>query len=141
MDHVPLGVREQLHLDVARRRQVALEVDRVAAERGAGTIGRGPEGLTSSSSVPAAAIPIPPPPPAALTSTGYPIRPAASRASSTVPTVPAVPGTVCTPASATSARATALSFIRSMVAGGGPMKVNPASWTARANAACSDRNP
>ena len=40
-----MRVPEDLHLDVPRRREVALEVDRVAAEGGAGAVGAGAEGL------------------------------------------------------------------------------------------------
>ncbi len=92
-------------------------------------------------------MPRPPPPKAALTSSGKPIRAAASAR----PAVPsalalAVPGTVTlgrtgTPAAAMMALAAILSPMAWIVSGAGPTKTSPASAQARANAAFSDRNP
>jgi len=46
-----------------------------------------------------------------------------------------------TPASAMSFLALTFEPIASMAAGGGPIQVSPASMTARANSAFSERNP
>ena len=52
-----------------------------------------------------------------------------------------MPGTVGTPRADTAALAAILSPIVSIAAAGGPMKIRPASSSARANAAFSERNP
>lgn len=50
-------------------------------------------------------------------------------------------GSTGTPAAAISRLASILEPIASTASGGGPIQVSPASRTARANAAFSDRNP
>ena len=72
-------------------------------------------------------IPRPPPPAAALTITGNPTRRASASASSTLSIVPSLPGSTGTPASIIVRRASALSPIRRIVSGRGPMKVIPHS--------------
>ena len=63
------------------------------------------------------------------------------RAASRSATGSVVPGTIGTPASAISSRARVLEPMASIASAGGPMKVIPASWQARANAAFSARKP
>ena len=69
--HRAVGVAEQLHFDVARPRQPALEIDRRIAERGARfrprrAHGAGEIGCDRST----VRIPLPPPPATAFTSSG-----------------------------------------------------------------------
>src|SRR6516225_4848513 len=77
--------------------------------------------------------PRPPPPPAALTSTGYPIRPASVLA----PAVPAgsanPPGRTGRPAATACARAASLSPAASSTSAPGPTKMIPAASQARAS--------
>ncbi len=72
-------------------------------------------------------MPLPPPPAAAFTRTGKAV-------SSPV-------GTTGTPAATAISRAASLRPIRSITSGAGPIQVRPASATARANPALSDRKP
>ena len=77
-------------------------------------------------------MPRPPPPADALTSTGRSASVTAAGSSS---------GRTGTPAAAMSFLASTLEPIAAIAAGGGPIQVSPASSTACANAAFSDRNP
>ena len=126
---VAVRVGEDLDLDVARALEVALAEDRVVAERCARLSPAASSASASSVSVRTMRIPRPPPPAAAFTSSGKPI-------SSGVPL-----GSTGTPA------ATAVSFAASLspparnAAGGGPIHVRPASSTASANSALSERKP
>ena len=93
----------------------------------------------SSSGACTTRMPRPPPPNAALTSTGYPtVSPAAITSS---PAVTVAPGRTGTPACSMSALAASFEPMASIASGVGPTKVTPASAHARANGACSDRNP
>ncbi len=78
-------------------------------------------------------IPRPPPPYDALTSSG--------RGASTGTSSHHQDGSTGTPAVAASRLASALDPIAAMASGGGPTQTRPASSTARANAASSDRKP
>jgi hypothetical protein len=77
-------------------------------------------------------MPRPPPPADAFTSTGRSVSVIAAGSSSV---------STGTPAPAISRLASIFEPIASMAAGGGPTHVSPASSTARAKAAFSDRNP
>ena len=52
-----------------------------------------------------------------------------------------MPGTTGVPALVATSRAVSLSPIFSMASGGGPIQVKPASITARAKSAFSEKNP
>jgi hypothetical protein len=93
----------------------------------------------SSSAARTTRIPRPPPPATALTSTGNSHAGAGSASSPSA--VSASDGSVGTPASDIRRLAVSLTPIAAMAAGGGPTQVSPASTTARAKAAFSDRNP
>ena len=139
-------VAEQLDLDVTRRTDLALQVDRTVAERRRRLGRSGGQRGGQLGGLATRRIPRPPPPAAALTSNGKPIRSAsamiASRPSGrSTATGSRVPGTASTPTDRAISRARSLSPSASMTADGGPTKTSPASSTARANAARSDRNP
>ena len=85
--------------------------------------------------------PRPPPPKAALMATGRPCSSAKATTSSAPPTGSFVPGTSGAPAFMAMCRAATLSP-RSMIAcGEGPIQVSPASRTAWAKSAFSERKP
>ena len=86
-------------------------------------------------------MPRPPPPAEALSSTGYPTRSAAARASSTVATTPSEPGVTGTPALRISARAADFAPALRMVSPRGPMNTSPSRAQASAKPAFSDRKP
>ena len=86
----------------------------------------------SSASVRTTRMPRPPPPADAFTSTGRSASVIAAGSSS---------ASTGTPAAAISRLDSILEPIGSMASGGGPTQVSPASSTARANAAFSDRKP
>ncbi len=88
MHHVAVGVAEDLHLDVPRGVEVALEEHGAVAEAAAASRRRWPPRSAAPASLRTTRMPRPPPPNAALTSTGKPIcsaadgaRPAASAGS------------------------------------------------------------
>jgi hypothetical protein len=83
---------------------------------------------------------MPPPPPVAFTITGKPISRACATASSAVSSSP-VPAIIGTPAARASARAVCLPPNASSCSGVGPTNPMPASSTARAKSAFSDRKP
>ena len=85
-------------------------------------------------------IPLPPPPAAALISRGKPIASASARKASRSP-VGITEGATGTPFARANSIAEILSPIRRMVSGRGPMKTSPASPTARAKSAFSERKP
>ena len=85
-------------------------------------------------------ISLTPPPAAALMSKGNPMAAAFSTNSSTS-SVGITEGATATPFASAKSRAEILSPISAMVFASGPMKVMPASATADANAAFSDRKP
>lgn len=72
---------------------------------------------------------------------GSPCSSANARTSSAEPTGSVVPGTCGAPTFSAMWRAATLSPSLAMAAGGGPIQVSPASSTARANSAFSDRKP
>ena len=78
-------------------------------------------------------MPLPPPPAAAFTSSGNPTG-AGSDGSDDE-------GRTASPAALAAARAASLSPMVSITSGVGPTQARPASVTARAKAAFSDRNP
>jgi hypothetical protein len=80
-------------------------------------------------------IPLPPPPAEALITIGIPMPARCSGERS------CEPGTTGTPAAFIRSREGTFSPIASIAAGGGPIQTSPASRTARANAAFSERNP
>src|SRR5262245_7342170 len=86
---------------------------------------------------PTTRIPLPPPPAAAFTisGSGTPVR------SGSASPVTSQDSSTGTPASASSRFAASLSPIASMTSDGGPTQVSPASATARAKPARSDKNP
>src|SRR5947208_1998705 len=86
-------------------------------------------------------IPLPPPPATALRSTGSPSRSASLFACTWSATGRVEPGTIGTPAACMRRRASVLSPIARMAVAGGPMKVSPASATASANGARSEKKP
>ena len=73
--------------------------------------------------------------------TGHPAASPKVTTSSASVRATVVPGTTATPAFSAAWRADSLSPIISMADGGGPTKTAPASATARAKAASSDRKP
>ena len=116
-EDVAVVVAEHLDLDVARRRDHLLDVQRAVPERGL-RLGRGAlVGVVERRRAPSTSrMPLPPPPAAAFSSTGKPSSSAAASASSG-PAIPSVPGTSGTPAARISAFARALSPIRSITLG------------------------
>ena len=71
MDDAALAVAEDLHLDMPRPVEIALEIDRIVAERGLRLGLRQRQQLRrSSAALRASFMPRPPPPAAALISTG-----------------------------------------------------------------------
>ena len=86
-------------------------------------------------------MPMPPPPAAAFTISGKPISWAAATAASTSCRGSVVPAATGTPAAAIVLRALTLSPMRSIASGSGPIHTSPASFTAAANRADSDRKP
>ena len=80
-------------------------------------------------------------PAAAFTISGKPMRCASSMRRVSDAFSPSKPGTHGTPASIMRRLAAALLPIAAIACGVGPMKVRPASMTAWANAAFSDRKP
>ena len=85
--------------------------------------------------------PRPPPPCAALMATGSPCSDAKAVTSAADETGPSLPATNGAPTATAMPRAWTLSPSASMTWGSGPIQVNPASSTALANSARSDRNP
>ena len=85
--------------------------------------------------------PRPPPPKAALIATGKPCSFAKAVTSSAPATGSLVPATSGAPALAAIRRAETLSPNALIAAGGGPIQINPASITACAKSARSERNP
>jgi hypothetical protein len=73
--------------------------------------------------------------------TGKPIVFATSVASSTLLTAPSLPGMIGTPAAFAVSRARALSPMRRMASGGGPMNVSRHSPTISAKCGFSERKP
>ena len=126
---VTVAVPKELHLDVTRRLDVALEEDRVVAECRLGLAPRRLERASSSPAERTTRIPRPPPPAAALISSGS-------------PSVSASPvSTTGTPASCAIRFAASLSPPDRRASGGGPTQTSPAASTASASSALSDRNP
>jgi hypothetical protein len=131
-DHLPGRVTEELDLDVARGHDLALQVDGAVAEG-------------SSSAATTRRIPRPPPPATALMRG----KPTASTAASTAASCSgrstgagsSVPGTCGTSAARAVRRAASLPPSVAIVAADEPTNTSPASSTARANAARSDREP
>ena len=85
--------------------------------------------------------PRPPPPCAALIATGSPNSFAKARTSVLLATGSGVPATSGAPTCAAIFRAETLSPNAAIAAGGGPTQIKPASITACANLAFSERNP
>ena len=86
-------------------------------------------------------MPRPPPPKAALIAMGRPCWSAKSRTSWAEETGSAVPGTWGAFTFSAMCRAATLSPSWAIAAGGGPIHVRPASITAAANSAFSERKP
>ena len=95
----------------------------------------------NSSGACAARMPLPPPPSTGLISTGKPIRSASDRRRSALCSDPLYPGTMARPAAAIADFAASLLAILRMASGGGPMNSSPASRTASAKSAFSERKP
>ena len=72
---------------------------------------------------------------------GNPIRFASARRAESSTAEEFEPGVTGTPAASIRARARSLPPISSIASGDGPTQVSPASATARANSALSDRKP
>ena len=85
--------------------------------------------------------PRPPPPKAALMATGRPCSSAKATTSSASLTGSLVPGTSGAPALVAMCRALTLSPREMIASGEGPIQVSPASMTAWAKSAFSDRKP
>ena len=142
MDGVALAVAEHLDLDVARLRQIFLDVDGVVAEGGLGFGARGGErDAAARPRVCATFMPRPPPPAAALISTGKPISLAIFIASVSLVTAPSEPGTTGMPRRFAVSLASILSPMMRMCSGVGPMKVILCSSRISAKRAFSDRKP
>ena len=86
-------------------------------------------------------MPLPPPPADGLTNTGYPTSSAPAIRSASVRPGRDTPGTTGTPNADTAALAAILSPMVWIAAAGGPMNAMPASCSAAANCAFSERNP
>ena len=131
---VPLAVGDDLHLDVARRRDELLEQHGAVAERllglGLRAVERGRRAHRASST---RRMPRPPPPAVALIISGKPMRAAWRSASSTVSTGPPLHGATGTPASSASRLAAILSPTRRMTAASGPTKTMPSRSHSSAN--------
>ena len=143
VDDVAVRVGEDLHLDVARVGQVALDVDRRVGEELLALARRALERLLElvlAQRDPEAL--------AAAAARGLDrdrvadlgLRSACARRRPSS-TGSVVPGTIGTPAACMSSRARVLEPIASIALAGGPMKTIPASSQARANGAFSARNP
>ena len=142
IDSAAVLVAEDLHLDVARRREVALDEQAVVGEGGERLAPRAVDRASrSSSAVFTMRIPFPPPPSTALRSTGLPSPKPHVRLRSSVSqscAVPWYPGSSGTPASSISRFAASLDPMSRIDCAGGPMKASPASLaTASANSAFS----
>ena len=99
------------------------------------------QAASSSEASRATFMPRPPPPAAALISTGYMMRSATSRASSSEASSPTEPGTSGTPRSAMVVLAVILSPIMRICCAVGPMKTRLCASTISAKAAFSERKP
>ena len=112
VDDVAVTVAEDLELDVARPREVLLDVDVAVAECRQRLAARELERARKSSASVATRMPLPPPPAAALMITGKPIsRANAERFFDVFDAGPGVPGTIGTPTACMALRAAALSPI------------------------------
>ena len=138
-------VAEQLHLDVARAHELALEIDGGIAERGAGLGSGGGHGAGELGRIGDGAHPL-----AAAARHRFDEERIADlggrsgRASASDAAAgrgSSVPGTTGTPARVAAARAAVLLPISAIASGAGPMNVRPASRTAAANASFSARKP
>ena len=142
VDDVAVGVGEDLHLDVARVLEVALDVDgRVGEVRPALALRglerrRRPRRARRRPSSPSRRHRPPP-----SRASGYPSSSPSATTSSAEPTGSVCPGMIGTPAACIRARATVLWPISSIASGGGPIQTRPADSTARANSAFSARKP
>ena len=134
-------VAEDLELDVARRLDVLLDVDVADAERRFGLALRRLERVRQLAGARTTRMPRPPPPAVALMMTGYPISFAALTALSSLSIGPSLPGRMGTPAFFITRRARALSPIRRMTCGSGPMNLMWHASHTSARYALSDRNP
>jgi len=86
-------------------------------------------------------MPLPPPPPTAFSASGYPVSLAIASISETSSSAVSLPGITGTPASFIATRARSLSPAFAIESAEGPMNVSPASVTARAKSAFSERKP
>ena len=130
--HRAVGVGEDLHLDVPAGGEVALAEHGAVTERGL-RLGAGQLEFAARSSRSATTrMPRPPPPAEALTSTGRSASVTSSGSSSS-----------STGHAGRRHQLLGLDLlpIASMASGGGPIQVSPASATARAKAAFSERKP
>lgn len=124
---------------MCRGRSTYRSTSRVPSPNAARAVRRADSSAAGSSSAErTSSMPLPPPPADGLTSTGKPMRRAASARSSSGS---APPGSTGTPAAATVALARILSPIASIAPGGGPTNTSPARAHRRANAAFSARKP
>ena len=131
---LPCLSAEHLHLDVARVRQVALQVHRRVGEELLALARGALEGRPRARpSVSATRKPLPPPPPAALTATGKPICPWRSCARRPRRRRPArsCPGRSARPPPASARARRVFEPIASIALAGGPMKTIPAFSQAR----------
>ena len=141
-DAVAVRVGEHLHLDVARPREVALDVALAAPE----ALQRlGLRGLERARRFGRASwttrMPRPPPPNAALMATGQPCDSPNATTSSADVRNSVVPGTPATPAASAARRDDTLSPMISIASGGGPTNTTPLSLIARAKSVFSEKNP
>ena len=142
VDDVPVRVGQDLHLDVSRIVEVALDVD--------GGVGEVRLALPSRSLERPLDLVLRARDPQSLSAAAgrrldgdrvaRPRRAAAST-SATLVAGAVVPGTTGTPAARMRSRAAIFEPIASIASGGGPIQTSPASSTRRANSAFSARNP
>ena len=141
--HVAVLVADDLHLDVARPGEVALDVDLVAAEeRLRLALAPTPSPPRPRRATATTFMPRPPPPNAALMATGQPLASPKARISSAVgDELGRARHDRRAAAHARRGASETLSPISSMAAGGGPMNATPRSVMARAKSAFSQKKP
>src|SRR3972149_3927245 len=135
-------VSQDLNLHVAGLFHEFFQIDLGGAEGGGGLRLTRVKGLRQSPAPPRPVPPPrPPPPAAALRIRGNPTASAALWAWSSSFSGPSLPGMIGAPACRASSRPWALSPMRRMASGDGPMNVIPQARQISANAAFSGRNP
>src|SRR6266851_5446357 len=138
MNGAAVAVAEHLDLDMTRRLEIFLEIERVVAER---RLGFGARGRQGRSQFRLRARHLHAPPAAALISSGNPKSAASLEASSSEAMAASEPGTTASPSRWAVRLASILSPISRMCSGLGPMKCTLCSARISANRAFSDKKP